>query len=125
MLSTVREVEDAQRHTRYFLTNTQRERDTTGQVAPPDTAPRITTTYWADQDTLVIQVEANDVTVSRRAWNNMINGTKLLNAAGLAPQLRDEILKNERDTHIIETGPEVLNGVWWVCRLFLLKFGLT
>jgi hypothetical protein len=51
--------------------------------------------------------------------NHMINGTKLLNTAGLTRERIDTILKNERTRHIVKTGPMHLKGVWSVfmsCR---------
>lgn len=34
---------------------------------------------WEDENTICYQVEAKGISVVRRADNNMINGTKLLN----------------------------------------------
>jgi hypothetical protein len=42
----------------------------------------------------------------------MINGTKLLNAAGWSEEKRDEFVKSERIQRLITTGPMHLRGVW-------------
>lgn len=44
----------------------------------------------------------------------MINGTKLLNLAGLTRGRRDGILKSEKVRHVVKTGPMYLKGVWYV-----------
>jgi hypothetical protein len=44
--------------------------------------------------------------------NNMINGTKLLNAAGMSRGKRDGILKNERGRMVVKIGAMHLKGVW-------------
>jgi enhanced filamentous growth protein 1 len=49
----------------------------------------------------------------------MINGTKLLNTAGMTRERRDAILKNEKTRHVVKIGPMHLKGVWSVfmsCR---------
>src|ERR1700750_1501292 len=42
----------------------------------------------------------------------MINGTKLLNVAGMTRGRRDGILKLEKTRHIVKIGPMHLKGVW-------------
>ncbi|CAL1201924.1 unnamed protein product [Candida parapsilosis] len=69
---------------------------TVGQYQPPGIRPRVTTTMWEDEKTLCYQVDANNVSVVRRADNNMINGTKLLNVAQMTRGRRDGILKSEK-----------------------------
>lgn len=44
----------------------------------------------------------------------MINGTKLLNVAGMTRGRRDGILKSEKVRHVVKIGPMHLKGVWWV-----------
>jgi protein SOK2 len=44
--------------------------------------------------------------------NNMINGTKLLNVAGMSRGKRDGILKNERGRIVVKVGAMHLKGVW-------------
>jgi protein SOK2 len=52
----------------------------------------------------------------------MINGTKLLNVAGMTRGRRDGILKSEKVRHVVKIGPMHLKGVWyvspcgWICR---------
>jgi protein SOK2 len=48
----------------------------------------------------------------------MINGTKLLNVAGMTRGRRDGILKSEKVRHVVKIGPMHLKGVWYVivCR---------
>lgn len=83
-----------------------------GQVQPPGTRPRVTTTMWEDEKTLCYQVDANDVSVVRRADNDMINGTKLLNVAQMTRGRRDGILKLEKLRHVVKIGSMHLKGVW-------------
>jgi len=44
--------------------------------------------------------------------NHMINGTKLLNVAGMTRGRRDGILKSEKVRHVVKIGPMHLKGVW-------------
>jgi protein SOK2 len=86
--------------------------DQTGQVAPHGMKPRVTATLWEDEGSLCFQVEANGVCVARREDNHMINGTKLLNVAGMTRGRRDGILKSEKTRHVVKIGPMHLKGVW-------------
>ncbi|KAK4191233.1 hypothetical protein QBC35DRAFT_448510 [Podospora australis] len=86
--------------------------DTTGQVAPPGMKPRVTATLWEDEGSLCFQVEARGICVARRDDNHMINGTKLLNVAGMTRGRRDGILKSEKVRHVVKIGPMHLKGVW-------------
>ncbi|KAE8131387.1 apses transcription factor StuA [Aspergillus pseudotamarii] len=86
--------------------------DATGQVAPPGAKPRVTATLWEDEGSLCYQVEARGVCVARREDNHMINGTKLLNVAGMTRGRRDGILKSEKIRHVVKIGPMHLKGVW-------------
>ena len=95
----------------------ERQFDTTGQIAPPGMKPRVTATLWEDEGSLCFQVEANGVCVARREDNHMINGTKLLNVAGMTRGRRDGILKSEKTRHVVKIGPMHLKGVWYVCRV--------
>lgn len=91
--------------------------------------PRVTATLWEDEGSLCFQVEAKGVCVARRegtgwlktVWgiftyrssdNHMINGTKLLNVAGMTRGRRDGILKSEKTRHVVKIGPMHLKGVW-------------
>lgn len=107
--------------------------DTTGQIAPPGMKPRVTATLWEDEGSLCFQVEARGICVARREGiistrfsppsfslpsltpspdNHMINGTKLLNVAGMTRGRRDGILKSEKIRHVVKIGPMHLKGVW-------------
>jgi len=104
--------------------------DHTGQIAPPGMKPRVTATLWEDEGSLCFQVEAKGVCVARREGtfvllhspfqakanqkqdNHMINGTKLLNVAGMTRGRRDGILKSEKTRHVVKIGPMHLKGVW-------------
>ncbi|KAK4104295.1 apses-domain-containing protein [Parathielavia hyrcaniae] len=86
--------------------------DTTGQVAPVGMKPRVTATLWEDEGSLCFQVEARGICVARREDNHMINGTKLLNVAGMTRGRRDGILKSEKVRHVVKIGPMHLKGVW-------------
>lgn len=44
--------------------------------------------------------------------NHMVNGTKLLNVAGMTRGRRDGILKSEKVRHVVKIGPMHLKGVW-------------
>lgn len=48
----------------------------------------------------------------KNADNHMINGTKLLNVAGMTRGRRDGILKSEKIRHVVKIGPMHLKGVW-------------
>jgi hypothetical protein len=99
--------------TRHFqYPHAQQPFDTTGQVAPTGAKPRVTATLWEDEGSLCFQVEAKGVCVARREDNHFINGTKLLNVAGMTRGRRDGILKSEKVRHIIKIGPMHLKGVW-------------
>ncbi|KAL4942004.1 hypothetical protein BDV06DRAFT_170651 [Aspergillus oleicola] len=86
--------------------------DPTGQTAPPGAKPRVTATLWEDEGSLCYQVEAKGVCVARREDNRMINGTKLLNVAGMTRGRRDGILKSEKVRNVVKIGPMHLKGVW-------------
>ncbi|KAK3373485.1 hypothetical protein B0T24DRAFT_264637 [Lasiosphaeria ovina] len=86
--------------------------DLTGQVPPAGMKPRVTATLWEDEGSLCFQVEARGICVARREDNHMINGTKLLNVAGMTRGRRDGILKSEKLRHVVKIGPMHLKGVW-------------
>lgn len=44
--------------------------------------------------------------------NDMVNGTKLLNVAGISRGKRDGILKNEKGRVVVKVGAMHLKGVW-------------
>ena len=67
---------------------------------------------WEDENTLCYQVEANGVNVVRRADNNFINGTKLLNVTRMTRGRRDGMLKAEKIRHVVKIGSMHLKGVW-------------
>lgn len=95
--------------------------------------PKLTTTLWEDEGTICYQVDANGICVARRQGtilkkketkamnrrtkyscidNDMINGTKLLNVAGMSRGKRDGILKNEKGRVVVKVGAMHLKGVW-------------
>jgi protein SOK2 len=104
--------------------------DVTGQIAPPGMMPRVTATLWEGEGSLCFHVEARSVCVARREGskrvsalqvsiclltfvdNHMINGTKLLNVAGMTRARRDGILRSEKVRHVVKIGPMHLKGVW-------------
>ena len=51
--------------------------------------------------------------IIRLADNYMINGTKLLNVAGMTRGRRDHLLKFENTRHVVRTGLIHLTGVWY------------
>jgi protein SOK2 len=102
--------------------------DTTGQIAPPGMKPKVTATLWEDEGTICFQVDVKGTCVARREGkpdfsvcnvtvsklktdNHMINGTKLLNVAGMTRGRRDGILKSEKQKHVVKIGPMHLKGV--------------
>jgi protein SOK2 len=91
---------------------TSRTFDTSGQVAPPGLKPLVTASLWEDEATVCFQVEAKGVCVARREDNHMINGTKLLNVAGMTRGCRDGILKSEKAGNVVRIGPMHLKGMW-------------
>lgn len=58
------------------------------------------------------QVESRGISVSRREDTNFINGTKLLNVAGMTRGRRDGILKSEKVRYVVKIGAMNLKGVW-------------
>ncbi|CCK73064.1 Sok2p KNAG_0M02110 [Huiozyma naganishii CBS 8797] len=72
----------------------------------------LTTTLWEDENTVCYQVEVNSVCVVRRADNDFVNGTKLLNVTRMTRGRRDGILKAERTRHVVKIGAMHLKGVW-------------
>lgn len=112
----------------------QQSPDQTGQVAPSGMKPRVTATLWEDEGCMCFQIEAKGICVARRDgkgnWlclfqqsstntrsdNHMINGTKLLNVAGMTRGRRDGILKSEKSRAVVKIGPMHLKGVWYVCN---------
>ncbi|KAL9098499.1 MAG: hypothetical protein Q9163_005851 [Psora crenata] len=98
----------------------QQASDPTGQVAPAGMKPRVTATLWEDEGCMCFQVETKGVCVARRDGetcpqggdSHMINGTKLLNVAGMTRGRRDGILKSEKTRHVVKIGPMHLKGVW-------------
>ncbi|KAG7884523.1 hypothetical protein KL938_001650 [Ogataea parapolymorpha] len=102
----------ASSHSRNSSVNYPPVSPSVGQIQPPGIRPKITTTMWEDEKTLCYQVEANGVSVVRRADNSMINGTKLLNVAKMTRGRRDGILKSEKTRHVVKIGSMHLKGVW-------------
>ncbi|CDK26166.1 unnamed protein product [Kuraishia capsulata CBS 1993] len=80
---------------------------------PPDgSKPRISITFWEDENTLCYQVDARGIPVSRRQDTNFINGTKLLNVSQMTRGRRDGILKGEQVRYVVKIGAMNLKGVW-------------
>ncbi|VVT45738.1 uncharacterized protein SAPINGB_P000866 [Magnusiomyces paraingens] len=96
-----------------MLGTIQPSEDAVGQIPPAGgIKPRVTTSLWEDEGTLCFQVEVKGICVARREDNNMINGTKLLNVAGMTRGRRDGILKSEKIRHVVKIGTMYLKGVW-------------
>ncbi|ODQ68173.1 DNA-binding domain of Mlu1-box binding protein MBP1 [Nadsonia fulvescens var. elongata DSM 6958] len=74
--------------------------------------PQVTTTLWEEEKTLCYQVEVKGIYVARREDNDFINGTKLLNVAGMTRGRRDGILKSESTRHVVKSGSKNLKGIW-------------
>ncbi|GAA5989474.1 hypothetical protein JCM11641_007314 [Rhodosporidiobolus odoratus] len=74
--------------------------------------PIVSSTLWEDERTIVMQVLVDGHVVARRADNDWINSTKLLNMAGLTRGKRDMYLKNEPERIVFRRGALHLKGVW-------------
>lgn len=74
--------------------------------------PLVATVYWEEEKSVCYQVKANGIVVSRKESDNYVNGTKLLNVAGMSRGRRDGILKIEKGRRVIRNGSMNLKGVW-------------
>ncbi|KAL0084954.1 transcription regulator HTH, apses-type DNA-binding domain-containing protein [Phycomyces blakesleeanus] len=101
-----------QQHQSYTSTYTYTTSAFPGYPRPSFGQRKLTTTLWEDESTLCYQVDANGLCVARRQDNDMINGTKLLNVAGMSRGKRDGILKNEKGRVVVKVGAMHLKGVW-------------
>ena len=98
-------------HLRNSSASTKRHSFDNLEFLKPD-KPRIATTFWEDEKTVCYQVEAQGILVSRREDTNYVNGTKLLNVAGMTRGKRDGILKTEKTKTVVKVGAMNLKGVW-------------
>lgn len=69
-------------------------------------------TLWEGKEVPCLQVRREGVVISRRGDNNMVNGTKLLEVAGMSRHKSNVILKKEKSREVIATGPAHFKGVW-------------
>ncbi|OAV96596.1 hypothetical protein PTTG_02788 [Puccinia triticina 1-1 BBBD Race 1] len=67
---------------------------------------------WDEENTYYYQVAHKGVTVGRLKGSGLVNGTKLLNLAGISRGKRDGILKNEKMRKVVKHGTMHLKGVW-------------
>jgi len=67
---------------------------------------------WDEENTFYYQVAYKGVTVGRLKGSGLVNGTKLLNLAGISRGKRDGILKNEKIRKVVKHGTMHLKGVW-------------
>lgn len=74
--------------------------------------PKVSTAIWETEGTICLVVELQRTSVTRRYDNNMINGTKLLNASGITRGRRDGVLKGEKVRHVVKIGGMDFKGVW-------------
>lgn len=74
--------------------------------------PKVSTAIWQAEGTICLVVEFQRTSVTRRFDNNMINGTKLLNASGITRGRRDGVLKGEKVRHVVKVGGMDFKGVW-------------
>lgn len=77
-------------------------------------SPDETVKHWKRKRKILVQTKTE-------SWllfidNDMINGTKLLNVAGISRGKRDGILKNEKTRVVVKVGAMHLKGVWYVIR---------
>ncbi|GAA5967863.1 hypothetical protein JCM21900_003817 [Sporobolomyces salmonicolor] len=80
----------------------------TGQAC----GPVVSSTLWEDEMTVVMAVLVEGHVVARRADNDWINCTKLLNMVGMTRGKRDMYLKNEPQRVVFRRGALHLKGVW-------------
>ena len=85
-----------------------------GQVAKPMPGrhTKVSTAIWEKEATVCLVVELAGTCVTRRFDNNMINGTKLLNACGITRGRRDGVLKGEITRYVVKIGGMEFKGVW-------------
>jgi protein SOK2 len=62
--------------------------DTTGQVAPHGTKPRVTATLWEDEGSLCFQVETRGICVARREGKWLVGSVRTGEAAGVGGATR-------------------------------------
>ncbi|GAA5876686.1 hypothetical protein JCM1840_000759 [Sporobolomyces johnsonii] len=74
--------------------------------------PVVSSTLWEDEMTVVMAVLVEGHVVARRADNDWINCTKLLNMVGMTRGKRDMYLKNEPQRVVFRRGALHLKGVW-------------
>ncbi|KAI9686088.1 MAG: hypothetical protein M1822_004071 [Bathelium mastoideum] len=86
--------------------------DNTGQFAPHGAEPHLTVTRWEDEDVVCFMVQSRGIKVARREDNHMINGTKLLEVAGMTRSRRDGILGSEKARRVVKYGPLDMEGTW-------------
>jgi protein SOK2 len=68
---------------------------------------------WREEKVCIYILQAaNGDALTESEDNHMINGTKLLNVAGMTRGRRDGILKSEKMRHVVKIGPMHLKGVW-------------
>ncbi|AOA64471.1 Transcriptional activator [Komagataella phaffii CBS 7435] len=72
----------------------------------------ITSVQWDEENTVVYQYVVQKIPLSRRADNDYVNATKLLNLTGMRRGRRDGILKLEKQRQVVKTGTIDLKGVW-------------
>ncbi|GAA5932873.1 hypothetical protein JCM1841_004621 [Sporobolomyces salmonicolor] len=80
----------------------------TGQAC----GPVVSSTLWEAEMTVVMAVLVEGHVVARRADNDWINCTKLLNMVGMTRGKRDMYLKNEPQRVVFRRGALHLKGVW-------------
>lgn len=96
--------------------------DPTGQIKPPwiefykpFTRHPLQATLWEEEGTLLFHVHLNNIEVSRREDNHMVNGTTLLKAAGWTSERANMLLEMERIKHVVDLQDqklEHLSGTW-------------
>ncbi|GAA6020522.1 hypothetical protein JCM10207_000030 [Rhodosporidiobolus poonsookiae] len=79
---------------------------------PAPDEPIVSSTLWEDERTIVMQVLVDGHVIARRADNDWVNSTKLLNMAALTRGKRDMYLKNEAKRQVFRRGALHLKGVW-------------
>lgn len=76
--------------------------------------------YWKQKNTICYEVKYNGVVIVRKSDDDMINGTKLLNACQMGRGRRDGVLKSIKVRFVNKTGERKLKGIWIPIEIAIL-----
>ncbi|GAA96707.1 hypothetical protein E5Q_03379 [Mixia osmundae IAM 14324] len=81
-------------------------------ATPTPKSNMVTLKHWDEEDTDVYLIHTGAFTLARRADDDAINGTKLLNVTGITRGKRDGLLKIEPNRRVVKVGLMHYKGVW-------------